>query len=89
MRSLATKLVFGTLMLGLAAGGPALAATKKPMAHHGKMATPTAEQVTTDQLNSQSLMAAQQGKAFMPGGSAAPATPAPAPAAPPAAPKKM
>ncbi len=89
MRPLVTKLVFGTLTLGLIAGGPALAATKKPMAHHGKMATPTAEQVTTDQLNAQSLMAAQQGKAFMPAGSMAPTAPAPAPAAPPATPKKM
>ena len=38
--------------------------------------------MTTDQLNAQSLSAAQQGKAFMP-------TASPAPAATPPAPKKM
>lgn len=74
------KLSLLGLALALAGAGPALAASKKPVTH-AKHAAPMS---STEDLNAKSLAAAQQGQAFMPTGSPAPAA---APAT--ATPKKM
>jgi hypothetical protein len=80
------KLWLAGLALALVGAGPALAGSKKAT-HHAK--SETTASATTDDLNAQSLAAAQQGKSFTPV-----ASPAPAPEAAPAtkgeaAPKKM
>lgn len=63
MRALSIASAIACLAFGVATGGPALAASKKPMSHHASKAMP---ETTTDQLNAASLAAAQQGKPFSP-----------------------
>ena len=82
MKPISAKLWLTGLTLALLGAGPAIAATKKPMKH----ATAHSSGMTTDELNGQSLAAAQQGKPFMPAANAAPPAPATQGAA---APKKM
>jgi len=85
MTKFATKLGLSLVALGLAAA-PALAAdTATPMKHdamahkaiHAKKGTPAHDSMA-DQLNAQSLSAAQAGTVFTPPGAAPNATPMPA-----------
>ncbi len=75
MQRLSAKLLLAGLALAMLGAVPAMAAAKKKPMHH---AAATSTDMTADQLNAQSLSAAQQGKAFMPAASSAPAAPAPA-----------